>query len=106
MIYIYVNICIHTIKAFRPIRDVNFFIMTCRMAQGVTMMMNMRDIADRARTRLASASASTLSLIGLLATEEPTSIGSAQRNAFLSRKIFLKKIRKYFTFTKNISLNQ
>ena len=84
----------------------NNFTMTCRMAQGVTMMINMRDIADRARTRLASASASTLSLIGLLATEEPTSIGSAERNAFLSRKIFLKKIRKYLTYTKNISLNQ
>ena len=41
--------------------------MTCRMAQGVTMMMKVRETAERDLTRLATVSASTLSLIGLLA---------------------------------------
>ena len=58
-------------------------VMTWRMAQGVTMMMNMRDTADRDLTTLAVVSASRLSLMGLLATEEPSNTGRAESSMCL-----------------------
>ena len=63
-------------------------VMTWRMAQGVTMMMKVRDTADRDLTRLASVSASTVSLMGLLAAWEPSSIGRAVQRAVLGRRLF------------------
>ena len=54
------------------------------MAQGVTMMMNIRDTALRDLTTLAVVSASRLSLMGRLATEEPSNIGRAERSMCLN----------------------
>ena len=53
------------------------------MAQGVTMMMNVRETAERDLTRLASVSASTVSLMGLLAAWLPSNIGRARQRAVL-----------------------
>ena len=57
--------------------------LTWRMAQGVTMMMNISDTALRDLTTLAVVSASRLSLMGRLATEEPSNIGSADSSMCL-----------------------
>ena len=54
-----------------------------RMAQGVTMMMKVRETAERDLTRLARVSASTVSLIGLLAAWLPSNIGRARQRAVL-----------------------
>ena len=54
-----------------------------RMAQGVTMMMKVRETAERDLTRLARMSASTESLIGLLAAWLPSNIGRARHRAVL-----------------------
>ena len=62
-------------------------VMTWRMAQGVTMMMNIKDTALRDLTTLAVVSASRLSLIGRLATEEPSNIGSAERSMCLKTSV-------------------
>ena len=61
----------------------DLLVLTWRMAQGVTMMMNISDTALRDLTTLAVVSASRLSLMGLLATEEPSSIGSAESSICL-----------------------
>ena len=42
-------------------------VITWRMAQGVTMMMKVSETAERDLTRLARVSASSVSLMGLLA---------------------------------------
>ena len=54
------------------------------MAQGVTMMMKVRETAERDLTRLARVSASSVSLIGLLAAWLPSNIGRARQRAVLS----------------------
>ena len=54
------------------------------MAQGVTMMMKVRETAERDLTRLAKVSASTVSLIGLLAAWLPSNIGRARQRAVLA----------------------
>ena len=61
----------------------NRLVLTWRMAQGVTMMMNISDTALRDLTTLAVVSASRLSLMGRLATEEPSNIGSADSSMCL-----------------------
>ena len=58
-------------------------VITCRMDQGVTMMMKVREMAERHLTRLAMLSASSLSCTGLLATADLISVGRADQSAFL-----------------------
>ena len=57
-------------------------VITWRMAQGVTMMMKVKEMAERDLTRLAMVSASTLSLTGLAAAD-PSNMGRAVQRACL-----------------------
>ena len=61
-------------------------VITWRMDQGVTMMMKVRETAERDLTKLAFISAFTVSLMGLLAACVPSSTGKAAHSAVLPRR--------------------
>ena len=56
------------------------------MDHGVTMMMKVRETAERDLTKLAFISALTVSLMGLLAACVPSSTGKAVHRAVLPRR--------------------
>ena len=58
-------------------------VITCRIDQGVTRMMNDMEMAERLLTKLDTFSASSLSLTGWLAREDPIIKGRAENSAFL-----------------------